>query len=123
MPAAKLPPGLADDEHAAAGHVFAAMIADALDDGDGAGIAHREALAGDAAEIAFAGDRAIEHGVADDDRVFRHEADLLMRLDDELAAGETLADIVVGLAGEFERHAMGDPGAEALAGDAGQLDA
>ncbi len=59
--------GLAEHDDDAAGHVFAAMRARALDHGDGAGIAHGEALAGDAAEIAFARDRAVEHGVADDD--------------------------------------------------------
>ena len=36
----------------AAGHIFAAMVSAALDDGDGAGIAHGEALPGDAAEVA-----------------------------------------------------------------------
>ena len=39
-----------------------------------AGVAHRETFAGDAAEIAFALDRAVEHGVADDDRFLRHDA-------------------------------------------------
>ena len=68
MPAAKLRPVCAEDDDDAAGHVFAAVVADALDDGDGAGVAHGEALAGDAAEIAFAGDGAVEHRVADDDR-------------------------------------------------------
>jgi hypothetical protein len=45
------------------------MVARALDDRDGAGVAHGEALAGDAAEVALALDRAVEHGVADDDRL------------------------------------------------------
>ena len=44
--------GLAEHDDDAAGHVFAAVIADALDHGDGAGIAHGETFAGDAAEIA-----------------------------------------------------------------------
>src|SRR5262245_40096526 len=42
-------PGRADDQDDAAGHVFAAMVADALDHGDGTGIAHGEALAANAA--------------------------------------------------------------------------
>ena len=71
MPAAKLRPGLADDDDDAAGHVFAAVVADAFDDRDGAGIADREALAGDAGEVALALDRAVEHGVADDDALVR----------------------------------------------------
>ena len=66
--------GAAEHHHDAAGHVFAAMVAGAFDHRDGAGIAHREALAGDAAEIALALDRAVQHGVADDDRFLRHDA-------------------------------------------------
>ena len=66
--------GLAEHHDDAAGHVFAAMIAGAFDDRDRAGVTHREALAGDAAEVAFALDRAVHHGVADDDRLFRHDA-------------------------------------------------
>ena len=42
------------------------MIAGAFDHGDGTGIAHGETLAGDATETAFALDRAVEHGIADD---------------------------------------------------------
>ena len=42
--------GLAEHDDDAAGHVFAAMRADALDDGESARVAHGEALAGDAAE-------------------------------------------------------------------------
>ncbi len=66
--------GAAEHHHDAAGHVFAAMVAGALDHRDGAGIAHGEALAGDAAEVAFALDRAVQHGVADDDRFFRERS-------------------------------------------------
>ena len=65
----EIAPGRAEHHDHAAGHVFAAVVARPLDDRDGAGIAHREALAGDAAEIAFAFDRAVEHGIADDDRI------------------------------------------------------
>src|SRR5258707_12223306 len=52
-----------DHHHDAARHVLAAVIAGALDHRDGAGIANREALAGDAAEIDLALDRAVRHGV------------------------------------------------------------
>ena len=83
----------------------------------------REALAGDAAEIAFASDRAIERGIADDDRALGDELDrLLGRIDDDAAARQALADIIVGLALQFERHAIGEKGAEALARRTLQLD-
>jgi hypothetical protein len=42
--------GLAEHDDDAAGHVFAAVVAHALDHRDRAGIAHREPLAGDAAK-------------------------------------------------------------------------
>ena len=106
MPAAKLRPVGPSTIDDAAGHVFAAMIAGAFDHGDGAGIAHGEALAGDAAEIAFAGDRAVHHGVADDDGFFRHDAGIRRRLHDDAAARQALADIVVAFAFEFEGDAL-----------------
>ena len=114
---------LADDDDNAAGHIFAAMVAGAFDHRDRARVADREALAGDTTEIALAADRAIEHRIAHDDRVFRHDLrGLPGRVDHELAARQALADIIIGLAFELERHAMGDPGAEALARRALQLD-
>jgi hypothetical protein len=51
----------------AAGHVFAAVVADALDDGGHAGVADGEALAGHAADVGLAGGGAVEGDVADDD--------------------------------------------------------
>jgi len=47
------------------------MIAGTLDDRDRTRVADRETFAGHATEIAFAGDRAIERGVTDDDRFLR----------------------------------------------------
>src|SRR4051812_49323266 len=83
----------AEHHHHTAGHVLAAMIARALDDRDGAGIAHREALARDAAEIALALDRAVQHRVADDDGLLRHDAGrLARRINDDAPSREALAD-------------------------------
>ena len=87
---------------------------------DGAGVAHREALAGDALEIGLAGDGAVEHGVADDDVLGRLALGLLRLAHDDAAARQALADIVVGVARQLERHAARQEGAEALAGGAGQ---
>src|SRR5262249_42160341 len=114
-------PGIAEHDDNPAGHVFAAMIARALDHGDGAGVAHREALAGDAAEITLALDGAVEHGVADNDRLFGHDACLARRVDDDASAREALADVVVGLAFQLEGNAARKPRAETLAGGADEL--
>src|SRR5439155_9915445 len=98
----EIAPGLAEHHHDAAGHVFAAMIAGAFDYRDRAGVTHGKAFAGDAAEIAFPLGCAVHHGVADEDALFRHDAAIARRLDDDAAAGEALADIVVAFAFEIE---------------------
>ena len=67
MPAAKLRPVRPSTTHAPAGHVLAAVIADAFDDDRRAAVADAEALAGDAADVALAARRAVERDVADDD--------------------------------------------------------
>ena len=113
--------GTAEHDHHTAGHVFAAVVARAFDDCDGAGVAHREALAGDTAEIALALNCAVQHGIADDDRLLRHDARIARRIDHDAAAREALADIIVGLALELEAHAAREPRPEALAGRAGEL--
>ncbi len=76
---------------------------------------HREALARDAAEVALAGDGAVEHRVADDDALLRLDAGEGVGAHDELAARQPLADVVVALADEVERDAARGKGAEALA--------
>ena len=55
----------------AAGHVFAAVVADAFDDRLRAAVANAEPFAGDAAEIDLAARRAVEHDVAGDDVLLR----------------------------------------------------
>ena len=61
--------GLAEHDNASAGHILAAVVAGALDDGYGAGIADAEAFAHLTVDIQFAGGGAIEAGVAGDDIV------------------------------------------------------
>ena len=116
--------GRAEHDHAATGHVLAAVIADALDDGPGAGVAHREALAGEAPEERPPGSRAVEHGVAHDHVLLGLEvlAHALARADREDAAGEALAGVVVGVAAQRERDSRRQPAAEALAGRALEVD-
>src|SRR5258708_7967227 len=120
---AEVAAGAAEDDDAAAGHVFAAVVADALDDGVDAGVADGEALAGHAAEINLAGGGAVEGDVADDHVVLGLEGGGGGRVDDDLAAGEALADVVVGVALDGERHAARHERAEALAGGPFEVDA
>ncbi len=114
--------GLAEHDDGAAGHVFAAVVAGAFDDRRRARQAHREALAGDAAEEGLAAGRAVQHGVADDDVLGRVAAEVDARPDREPAAREALAGVVVGVADQVDRDALGEERAEALAAGALHLD-
>ena len=123
MPGGEVAAGPAEDEHAAAGHVFAGVIADAFDDGQRAAVADGKPLAGNAADIRLAARRAVERDVADDDVVLGDERRLPRRIHGELAARQALAEVVVRVALETHRDAARHERAEALAGRAGELDA
>src|SRR5581483_10785605 len=112
--------GPAEDDDAAARHVLAAVVADALDDGARAGVPDREALAGEAAEEGLARRGAVEDGVADDHALLRRERGALRRPHRDRAAGEALAGVVVRVAVEGELDARREPGAERLPGRAAQ---
>ena len=79
-------------------------------------------LAGDTTEVAFALGRAVKHGVADDDRMLGHDLRVLRRADDDAAARQPLADIVVAVTDEVEGDAARQERAERLAGGASQRD-
>ena len=115
-------PGLAEDDDGAARHVFAAVVAGAFDDRRRARQAHREALARDAAQERLAAGRAVEHGVADDDVLRRVAAEVDARPDRETAARQSLAGVVVGVADQIDRDALGEERAEALPAGAFHLD-
>ena len=67
---------LAEHDDPAARHVFAAMVAYALDDGPRAAVPHGKPFAGHSAQIDLAARRAIQRDVADDDVLFGHERGL-----------------------------------------------
>src|ERR1700722_14359046 len=62
--------GCAQHHDPPAGHVLAAVISHALDDGFDAAVAHGEALPGHAAEVGLARGRPVQCHVADDDVLF-----------------------------------------------------
>ncbi len=112
--------GFAEHDDDAAGHVFAAVVAHALDHRDGARVAHRETLAGNAAEVALAGRCAVKHGVSDDDRVLGDDVGVFRRPHDDASARQALADIVVAVADQIERDAACEECSERLTGRAAQ---
>src|SRR5262249_31800896 len=119
----EIAPGAADDDYASAGHVLTPVIAHALNHREGAAIAHRKALARDASEICLAARRPVENDVADEDVLLGGEGGFPRRVHDQLAARKSLADVVVGVALQRERHAARQKGAEALSCRAGEVDA
>ena len=60
----KIASGPAEHDHAAAGHVFAAVIADALDHRTRAAVADRKSLARDTAQVGLAARGAVQRHVA-----------------------------------------------------------
>ena len=114
--------GGTEDDDETVGHVFAAMIANALDDRGCAGVADSEALAGDTVEENFAAGGAVEDDVADENAVFGQEARSLGRIGDDAATREAFSEIVVGVAFKLERDALRNECAEALAGRSAELE-
>jgi hypothetical protein len=108
--------------HDAAGHVLAAVIPCALDHGDGARVAHREALARGARGVQLAARGAVETGVAHDGRLARNEGRAAGRRQHDPARCHALADVVVGVALELQHQPAGVPYPEALADAAPEPD-
>src|SRR5690606_26636791 len=112
-----------ENDGAPAGHVLAAVVADAFDAGLRAAVADAEALSRAAAEERAARRRAVQRDVADQDVVLGRERARARRVDDDAPAREALADVVVRVALELERDALRQERPEALPGRAVQLDA
>ena len=92
-------------------------------DRERAAVPDAEPLAGHAAEVGLAARGAVEHHVADQDVLLGHEGRLARGEDDELAAREALAEVVVGVSFERQRDAARHEGAEALPRRAREMDA
>ena len=63
---------------------------------------------------------AVEQRVADDHVFLGIEGRAGRRLHDDPPAGQPLAQVVVGVADQLQRHAVGQERAEALSGRAGE---
>lgn len=109
--------GRAEHQHLSAGHILAAVVADALGDERDARVADAEAFAGLAVHEDLAGGSAVGHHVAGDHVVLRRAGEVLFGLDGDDAAGEALADVVVRGAPEVEGDAVREERAEGLSAD------
>src|SRR6266404_4578769 len=102
----KISPTGSEHQNQAPGHVFATVVADALDHIGRSGVANREPLPSNSIEKRFAAGRAIESNVANQDVVFGGETRPSRRIHDQSSSGETFADVIVGLAFERERDSL-----------------
>ena len=105
----------AQDDDGAAGHVFAAMVPDAFDDGRGTAVADAEPFAGLAVDVDLAARGAEAGHVADDDVFRRRKVRFPRREHGDPAARQAFAQVIVGVAFQQQRQPFRDEGAEALA--------
>ena len=113
---------LAEDHCPATGHVFAAVVARALDDGLGATVPHAEPLAADAADVDLAAGGSVAHDVAGNHVLLRLEAGIASGPHDHAAAREPLAAVIVDVALDLHGHAGHAKRHDALPGRAGEGD-
>ena len=103
----------AEDEDDAAGHVFAAVLADAFDNRESAAIADGKTFTSAACDEKPAGGGAVKDGVSGENVAAAGGGGT--GRDGDSSTGETLADVVVGFARERESDSIGQKRAEALA--------
>lgn len=116
--------GPSEDDDGSVGHVFAAMVADAFDDGGGTRVTDGESFAGAAVGEKVTAGSSVEAGISGDGVFGGFEAGVGGDAKDDLAGGHAFADVVVGLADEFEGDAIDEEGTEGLASGsvAGDMD-
>ena len=98
--------GRTENDDSSAGHVFAAVIADAFDDGRRSGVSDAKSFGDESADESEAGSRAVQNDVSGDDVFFGGEGRLFWRIDDDSSAGQSFAEIVVRVALEGQRDAV-----------------
>ena len=119
----KVAPGLAQHDHGATCHVLAAMVPSALHDRGGTRQAHRKALARHAAEERLTTGGTVHHGVAHNGVAHRLATEVNTGAHDNATPAQAFAGVIIGVANQVQRDALGQEGAERLAPGAFKLDA
>ena len=112
----------ADNHDLATGHVFTAVITDAFYHCARAAVSHTKTLTTHAPKIRLTRSRAVQRDIADQNIFFRHKGRGARRKDDEFAAGQALADIIVGVTFQTQRDTTRNKCRETLAGRAIEID-
>ena len=113
----------AENHHAAAGHVFAAVVAHAFHYCRTAGVADSKAFSRHAVHENLSACGSVKGHVSDDDVILCGKTASLRRVDDQLSAGEAFSEIVVAVSDQLQSQSFGNERAEALSAGAVAADA
>src|SRR5690606_30649919 len=105
----------AHENHGAARHVVAPVVAYAFYNSAGTGVTHSKAFAGDAVEVGCTRQSTIKHGIAHDDVVRAVATEVVGRAHDNAATGQAFAHVVIGFAHQIQGDALSQESAKALA--------
>ena len=97
------------------------MVTHGLDDRVHAGVTDTETFARHAAHKYLTRCRAVQRHVADDHVFLGHKRGTFGRINNQFAAAQALAEIIIGIAFELQGHALGNERAQALTGTAVEL--
>src|SRR5262245_62082021 len=100
----KIPPRCPDNDDPTSGHILAAVVSHTCDYRANTAIAYTEAFASHTADIRLATGSAVKSDIANDDVFLRSKSRTLRRIQNHLAARETLTKVVVRITLQFERH-------------------
>src|SRR5215510_8265833 len=112
----KIPPRCPDNDDPTSGHILAAVVSHTFDNGANTAIAYAEAFASHAANVRLATGSAVKSDIANDDVFLRSKSRTLRRIQNHLAARETLTKVVVRITLQFERHTGRDKCSKSLTG-------
>ena len=111
----KIVAGFAEHDHDAAGHVFAAVIAEAFDHRDRAAVPYREPLSRDAVQENLAAGRAVKDGIPGNDIFMGNEPGADRRNNHDTPAGHALAEVIVGVPFQPKENSRREKRSHALA--------
>ena len=117
----KISAGRSQNNGTAAGHIFQAMITAAFYNCRHTRITNTKALSGNAFNVAFSRCRAIQYDITDNNILARTERYILRRRKNQLAAGQSLSETVIGISFQPNRQSLWNKSTEGLTTASGRL--
>ena len=113
----------AQHRHGTAGHVFTTVVTGAFHHCGGARQTNGKTLAAHTSKESFTGGGAVHHGVAHNDVLAGHAAELEAWANHNATARQTFAGVIIGFTNEVQRDALGHKRAKGLTASAFELNA